>query len=250
MSDHATQYVSLEAGVSGEAEVVPGEDRLVSQTFGQNFEDQDRFVQETLPALVEALLLAAPGPVTIAEMSAASECAILDIEHAIATLEREGKRGWVVQRHGNQLQLATDPRFAEPIRRLLGFERESKLSVAALETLAIVAYEQPVTRSSIETVRGVDSSAVLNTLLNRGLIEAEQRLDRLGQPFEYQTTALFLQHFGIRSLSDLPPLAGQDGVNLVEVLSETIAESERSMPELELVGVSVGGASGGELANA
>ncbi|CAN5779001.1 hypothetical protein BH23CHL5_BH23CHL5_06640 [soil metagenome] len=250
MSDHARHPAPFESGILVETDIGTGKDQLVSQTFGQSFEEKDGFAQDALPALVEALLLAAPGPVTIAEISAASECAILDIEHAIATLERGDNRGWVVQRHGNQLQLATDPRFAEPIRRLLGFERESKLSVAALETLAIVAYEQPVTRSSIETVRGVDSSAVLNTLLNRGLIEAEQRLDRLGQPFEYQTTGLFLQHFGIRSLADLPPLAGQEGVNLVEVLAETIAESERSIPELEMVGVSVGDASVGELANA
>jgi segregation and condensation protein B len=226
-------------------------DRLVAQTMAGFDPGVDWSNPAELQALVEALLLAAPGPVTVAEVAAAAECEVEPVEDAIAALDRLPNRGWVIQRHGRTVQLATDPRFADHVRRLLGFEREARLSAAALETLAIVAYQEPVTRAVIESVRGVDSSAVLATLLNRGLIEAGQRLDLPGQPFEYRTTPVFLQHFGIRSLDDLPELSGADGASLSVKLREAVEEAARPGPELELVGATIEAASaGGELANA
>ena len=215
-------------------------DQLLSQFMIPDMGDVRDVHSSELPALIEALLLAAPGMVTISELAAAAEFDLESVETALEALNDVSGRGWVLQRHGQRVQLATDPRYADHVRRLLGFEREARLSAAALETLAIIAYQQPITRTGIEAVRGVDSSAVLSTLITRGLVECENRLDWPGQPFEYCTSPAFLQHFGIKSLDELPPLPGPEGSNLAEMLSETVKESDRIAPALEIVGASLG----------
>jgi segregation and condensation protein B len=121
-------------------------------------------------------------------------------------MEREESRGWVIVRHKDSVHLASAPRFANQVRRFLGMERESRLSGAALETLALVAYRQPVTRAEIEALRGVDSSGVLATLHARGLIEIAGRLPTVGNPIQYATSIDFLRQFGLQSLADLPAL--------------------------------------------
>jgi segregation and condensation protein B len=130
-------------------------------------------------------------------------------------------------RHRDTVQLASSPRFAEPIRRFLGLERESRLSGAALETVAIVAYRQPVTRAEIEAVRGVDCAGVLATLHGRGLIEAVGRLDSVGHPIQYGTTPEFLRHFGLQSLTDLPPLGEVEGRDARILLESAMVESDQ-----------------------
>src|SRR5699024_350170 len=100
---------------------------------------------EELGALVEAILLVSPEPPTIDEVAAGTELDTEDIQSGITWLEGQHNRGWVVQRHGRRLSLATHPRFAEKVRLFLGLDREAKLSSASLETLALVAYQQPVT---------------------------------------------------------------------------------------------------------
>ncbi len=192
-----------------------------------------------LPALIEALLLVASGPVAIADLAEVAGARLDEIDLAVSRLTEIENRGWVVQRHQDQVQLATAPRFAGHIRRFLGLEREARLSSAALETVAIVAYQQPVTRSTIEAVRGVDSTGVIATLLSRGLVEAGGRAETPGQPYQYVTTPVFLQHFGLSSLDDLPPLGSSDGVALGDVLQAKVEEAERAEPGLELVGASV-----------
>jgi segregation and condensation protein B len=92
------------------------------------------------------------------------------------------------------------------LERYFGYEAGTRLSNAALETLAIIAYRQPVTRAQVEQLRGVDCSGVLSTLLNRGLIAESGRLDTVGRPVLFSTTLAFLRHFGLTSLGDLPPL--------------------------------------------
>lgn len=186
-----------------------------------------------LAALLEALLLVAPGPATTEELARGAGVERHRIEAALLELEQATDRGWVVQRHGERVQLATAPRFAPQVRRFLGLEREARLSTAALETLAIIAYQQPVTRAEIESVRGVDCAGVLTTLLSRGLIEAVGRLAAPGSPFQYETTPDFLMHFGLRSLADLPPLGqvdGRDGRAVLEAAtSATLVEQEKEM---------------------
>ncbi len=198
-----------------------------------------REIEFELPALIEALLLVASGPVSVADLAEVAGARMDEVDSAVARLSEYEDRGWVVQRHRDQVQIATAPRFAGHIRRFLGLEREARLSSAALETVAIVAYQQPVTRSTIEAVRGVDSTGVLATLLSRGLVEAGGRAESAGQPYQYVTTPAFLQHFGLSSLDELPPLGSSDGVALGDVLQAKVEEAERSAPELELVGASV-----------
>jgi segregation and condensation protein B len=181
-----------------------------------------------LVALVEALLLVSPEPVSVAHLARGAEVDVDAIEEALTELEMDSCRGWIIQRHAETVQLSTSPRFAEHVRRFLGLEREIKLSSAALETLAIVAYQQPVTRSEIEAVRGVDSSGVLSTLMSRGLVEIVGRLATVGNPMQYGTTPGFLQHFGLGSLSDLPPLGLVDGRDIATALQSAVAAAEEN----------------------
>jgi segregation and condensation protein B len=197
-------------------------------------DDQLRLPAEAMPtslpdhelgALVEALLLVSPEPPTIEELAAGAEVPREEIERGLTWLEQREDRGWIVQRHGRRIHLATAPRFAGKIRLFLGLDREARLSSASLETLALVAYQQPITRAEIEAVRGVDSSGVLAKLHARGLIEPVARLATVGNPIQYGTTAEFLNHFGLKSLADLPPIGqvgGKDGKALLE--SATLAE--------------------------
>jgi segregation and condensation protein B len=203
--------------------------------------DQMRLPADSLPtslpdhelgALVEALLLVSPEPPTIDELSAGAEVPRDEIERAIAWLEQQDDRGWLIQRHGRRIHLATAPRFADKIRLFLGLDREARLSSASLETLALIAYQQPVTRAEIEAVRGVDSSGVLAKLHARGLVEPVARLASVGNPIQYGTTAEFLNHFGLRSLADLPPLGeigGKDGKALLE--SAALVEMDQTGSE-------------------
>jgi segregation and condensation protein B len=206
--------------------------------------------RDDLEAVVEALLLAAPGPSTIAELAYGAEASAAGVEAALDLLESRSDRGWVLHRHGDHVQFATSPQFARYVRRFLGLEREAKLSNAALEALAIIAYQQPVTRAAIEAVRGVDSTGVIATLLNRGLIETLGRSDGLGQPYVYATTPAFLQHFGIQSLDQLPDLGSADGPAFAEMLQASVAEADHVAPSYELIGSTLAPAQmSGESAN-
>lgn len=174
---------------------------------------------EELAALVEALLLVAAESPTIDELATAARVAPQRIEQAVDVINGQEARGIIVQRHGDRLQLTTAPKFSVAVRSFLGIDREVRLSTASLETLAIVAYQQPVTRVEIESVRGVDCSGVLSTLHARGLIEGVARMETVGNPIQYGTTVDFLQHFGLTSLADLPPLGtinGLDGRSALE----------------------------------
>jgi segregation and condensation protein B len=181
---------------------------------------------QELVALVEALLLVAPEPTTIELLADGAGVDTAVIDSVLAELEQSSCRGWIIVRHGHTVQLSTAPRFAGYIRRFLGLERETKLSSAALETLAIIAYQQPVTRSEIEAVRGVDSSGVLSTLMTRGLVEIVGRLARVGNPMQYGVTSEFLKHFGLGSLADLPSLGTVDGRDISTALQSAIATAE------------------------
>jgi segregation and condensation protein B len=176
---------------------------------------------EDLPALLEALLLVSPSPANLRELAAAAGVTTEDIERALSGMTADSSRGWVVVRHNGAAHLSSAPRFAPQVRRFLRLERESRLSGAALETLALIAYRQPVTRAEIESLRGVDSSGVLATLHARGLIEIVGRLHSVGNPLQYGTSIEFLRQFGLRSLADLPPLDELSG-NAAERVFEEI----------------------------
>jgi len=160
-----------------------------------------------IPAALEALLFVSAEPVPPSQLAAALEVSVAAIEQALKQLDGELQtRGLRLQRNAGRVQLTTAPEMAERVERFLGLEATSRLSRAALETLAIVAYQQPVTRPQIEAVRGVSSDGVMKSLLSKGLVAETGRADGPGRPILYGTTPDFLQHFGLNSLVDLPPL--------------------------------------------
>jgi segregation and condensation protein B len=211
MADAATEVMDQDgwnrnaaAGNAGEAGVAPTE--ATPEPGQELLLAADPVAEADLPALLEALLLVAPEPTPISELASAAEVDPALIESVIAGMARRTDRGWVVVRHRDTVHLASAPRFAPQVRRFLRLDREARLSGAALETVALIAYRQPVTRAEIEALRGVDCSAVLSTLHARGLIEVVGRLPTVGNPHQFGTTAEFLRQFGLQSLAELPPL--------------------------------------------
>jgi segregation and condensation protein B len=157
---------------------------------------------------LEAMLFVAPEPVTTAQLAAALDVAPSVVERGLNELDDAlSSRGLRLQRHAGRVQLTSAPQLAELIERFLGLEATTHLSRAALETLAIIAYQQPVTRPQIDSIRGVNSDSMLKSLLNKGLILESGRADGPGRPILYSTAPEFLQHFGLNSILEMPPLA-------------------------------------------
>lgn len=162
-------------------------------------------------ARLEAVLFVSQEPASLADLARALEAPPVEVEGALEDLAtRLEGRGLALQRQGQRFQLVTRPEAAGDVQRYLDLELGSRLSQAALETLALIAYKQPVTRQALEAIRGVSCDSVLRSLQARGLIEEVDRLEQAGRPIRYGTTFQFLQHFGLASLADLPPLPGPD----------------------------------------
>jgi segregation and condensation protein B len=165
-------------------------------------------ILSNLPAMLQALLFVSAEPVAPLQIATALEIPVSEVEQGLRILDGELQSGGLrLQRHGGRVQLTTAPEMAETVEHFLGLESTSRLSRAALETLAIVAYQQPVTRPYIDGVRGVNSDGVMKSLLSKGLIQEVGRAEGPGRPILYGTAPDFLQHFGLNSLSELPPLA-------------------------------------------
>ncbi|HUS93566.1 MAG TPA: SMC-Scp complex subunit ScpB [Patescibacteria group bacterium] len=158
-----------------------------------------------LSAMVESILFVASGPVTTGRLAKVLDTTPAVIENILRTLEVEYQtRGFRLQRSGSYVQLTTAPECSQPIERFLGLEVTTRLSPAALEVLAIIAYMQPVTRPQVDSIRGVNSDSSLRTLMGLGLTEEVGRIDKPGRPILYGTTPDFLRHFGLNSLDELP----------------------------------------------
>ena len=159
-----------------------------------------------LEKVLEALLLIAPGPVTPLQLGQALQITTKAVEEALKSLEEAYilERGLRLQWHSGRVQITTAPEFGSIIENFLGLEATARLSRAALEALAIVAYRQPITRPEIDSIRGVNSDGVMRSLLTKGLIEEIGRAEGPGRPILYGTTTDFLQHFGLSSLEELP----------------------------------------------
>ncbi len=170
-----------------------------------------------LARLLESLLFVAGEPAPVERLAAALEQPIEDVEMALLLLaETLQSRGIRLQRHHDRVQLVTMPEAADVIEVYLGLDLTTKLSRAALETLAIIAYRQPITRPQIEAIRGVSSDGVIRTLLHRGLVQEVGRMETAGRPVLFGTTPDFLNYFGISSLEVLPPLEDEDMDALTE----------------------------------
>lgn len=158
--------------------------------------------------IVEALLFATDAPLTAADMARADESLDEDrVEAAIQELRAEydrEARAFQIYDIAGGYQTLTRPELAPYLERFATIPQAGRLSAAALEALAIIAYRQPIGRAEVEEIRGVASSGVLRTLQDRGLIDVAGRGEGLGRPLLYGTTPRFLEHFGFRSLDDLP----------------------------------------------
>lgn len=165
--------------------------------------------RNNLESALEAILFALGEPVEVERLAQALGCPLLQVEEACQALARNYETqgaGLRLARLENSWQMVSAPQWGEVIRGLLARKKPDKLSPAALETLALVAYFQPVTRVYIDQARGVDSSHSLSLLLDRELIAPQGSLDAPGRPILYGTTPVFLRSFGLASLEELPPL--------------------------------------------
>ena len=179
-----------------------------------------------LPAVLESLLFVADGAVEPAQLARACGVALATVEQGLADLaeqQRTAGRGIRLQERAGRYQLVTAPETGVVVEAFLQVDVTARLSGPALETLAVIAYRQPVTRAQVEAVRGVDCSGVLRSLMQRGLIEETGRLEAPGRPVLYGITELFLNHFGLTTLRELPPLAIDEQDRMDEVLSDSAA---------------------------
>jgi len=180
-------------------------------------------------SIIEALLFAHGDPITPEKLSEASG---IDLETTVKLIDQLERR-YNVQESGLQIirlndgfQITTRPEYSGYIKSALETRRQQPLSQAAMETLSIIAYNQPVTKAFVEQVRGIDSSSVVNTLVERDLLEEAGRLDLPGRPVSYRTTDTFLRCFGISSLRELPPLPNQEGQLDFDELAELELEQQ------------------------
>ncbi len=176
-----------------------------------------------LAGAIEAVLFVAGDPLTRRELAKALDVHMHDLNAAIEQLEMEtAQRGVRVVSFGESVQLATNPSFARAIDAAFAAAPRPPLTQSAIEALSVIAYRQPVTRGDIEAVRGVKSDYTVATLLRRGLITEAGRRDTLGRPMQYVTTDLFLRHFGLTDISELPPLPDEEAAPLlIEPRTET-----------------------------
>ena len=192
-----------------------------------------------IESAIEAILYAAGYPVKYTKLSEVLGLEVKDVkamvEHMATQYNKEdSSRGINLLMFEETCQFCTKEQYAPYIREALGIKRGGNLSASSLEVLAVVAYNQPVTRAYVDTVRGVDSSYAMNSLIDKGLIEACGRLDAPGRPMIYETTEKFLRVFGINSLEDLPKTESLDelakneaeGIITMNVESEAPAEAE------------------------
>jgi segregation and condensation protein B len=173
-----------------------------------------------LAAAIESLLFVSGRPLEYAELRKLLDIDNAQLQHGLQTLERDlvdQERGVRLQRLGEQVQLVTAPENARYVAALLGLPMTARLTPAALETLAVIAYRQPVTRSQIEATRGVNSDRALASLIQHGLVAEIGRAQTIGRPALFATTTEFLQQFGLTSLDQLPYVVpGRQGAPIQE----------------------------------
>ncbi len=171
--------------------------------------EQENVSEGSLKGRIEAILFVAGEAVSLKDLSNSLKISEKALKKELDEISSEydyEQRGFMLKRFGDKVQLATRPLYAGDIVRLLQPVQQQSLSQAAMETLAVVAYKQPVTRAEVEQIRGVKCDYSLQSLMIKGMIQEAGRKDTIGRPILYATTDLFLSHFGISSLDDLPPL--------------------------------------------
>ena len=179
----------------------------------------------------EAILFAGGEPVSldrIAQVLGVRTPVIDSIVSALQEKYNTPTSGIQLMRLGDSAQFCTNPAYVEPVREVLDLKRGTPLSQAAMEVLAVVAYNQPVTKAFVEQVRGVDCGAVLQGLVSKSLVEEKGRLELPGRPLLYGTTPDFLRCFGITGLQELPPLPQQEENGMEETTLDDVIEENES----------------------
>lgn len=180
--------------------------------------------------IIESLLFAGGDPVSIGRMAAVLEISPAEAKAYADALTDEyesQQRGIRIKKLNDSYQMCTCEKYASYIKRMLEIKRNSTLSQAAIEVLAIIAYNQPVTKAFIEQVRGVDCGGVINTLVEKELVEEAGRLELPGRPIAYKTGYHFLRSFSLSSIEELPPVEsadeqnGEQEENLFDLMDET-----------------------------
>ncbi|MDE6425370.1 MAG: SMC-Scp complex subunit ScpB [Ruminococcus sp.] len=164
---------------------------------------------EKKTAVIEAVLFASGEPLELHKLAEICGIDVGTVPLLITSLNNRYEdtgSALCIKKLENSYQLCTREEFASEIRKALETGRNTPLSNAAMEALTIIAYNQPVSKGFVENVRGINSSSVINNLVERGLVEEAGRLDVVGKPVAYRTTAVFLRTFGLSSISDLPPV--------------------------------------------
>ena len=196
-----------------------------------------RLTKDRLPAVIESILFVADEAVEISLLARALRRPADAIEEALSELEQRCADGGTrLQRTRDSVQLVTSPEAGPFVERFLGLESRQRLSGAALESLAIIAYKQPMTRAGVEQVRGVNSDAAIASLIARGLVEEIGRAQTPGRPALLGTTLRFLEHFGLTKPDDLPPLPTDGSIlELAETFAEAAATQDDDEAEDEAV---------------
>lgn len=197
-------------------------------------EKENSQVIGNIEAGIEAILYAAGYPMSYSKLSDVLGVTVKDVKKIVKLMAEKynsanSEHGISLLTFDDSCQFCTKEQFAPYIREALGIRRGGNLSASSMEVLAIVAYNQPVTRAFIDTVRGVDSAYAVGSLLDKDLIEACGRLEAPGRPMLYSTTEKFLRVFGISSLSELPEVG-----ELPEIKEEAIIEGEQQVLDIPM----------------
>ena len=185
---------------------------------------------DQLARQIEALLVATDEPLTLERICEITGCGTESAEQAVQRINSElsaAGHAMEVASLAGGYRIVTDPNLGDVVSQLFEGRRQSRLSRAALESLAVIAYRQPVTRAQVEAVRGVNSDSAVRTLLERGLIRITGRPEKPGRPLLYGTTDLFLEYFGLGALEHLPRMEEID--NLLRLSAEDL---EKAAPEI------------------
>jgi segregation and condensation protein B len=180
-------------------------------------------------AIIESLIFASSEPITvktIGEIVGISEHTVKQIISDLIEEYRQNKRGIQINEVANGFQFCTHPECAPYIEKLQKVPRSVGLSQAAIETLAIVAYKQPITKAEVEALRGVSVESAVTTLVDKGLIEEAGRKDSPGRPIMYRTTKQFLKYFGLNDLDELPKIPEWIGKNAAPNSETELTEAE------------------------
>ena len=198
---------------------------MMSKTPGEREAEDEALLEGNLKGRIEAILFVVGEPVLVTELSKALSVDVKKLNKALKELKDEydfEQRGFILKRFGDKVQLATRPMYSGDVVRLLQPVQQQSLSQAAMETLAVVAYKQPVTRAEVEQIRGAKCDYSLPSLMLKGLIREAGRKDTIGRPILFCTTDEFLSHFGLEDLNGLPPMPQPENAEMEKETEELI----------------------------